>query len=496
MEKEILNNDGKSYIAHFDKLQKLRDDAEGNANSLLIENIGHYRNFNIALATISLVAIAAVLQVASTPNQNIFKIFSLVWTGVGLLAVSSLVNILYLTYLIANENHGLIEKKNFYLTTFEAEIKNASDFIQRKELFSEYEKSYIENGLKYAQREQDMRQLSLIDKSDNTIRWIITLTFILGLIVIGASFFEINLNFLNSYIFWLGAVSIILLFGILIVFNFFKNMYKKRQFPILVYVIFTILFAGSLLSVILIIHRYSTTQNWGSRLDLIEMIATLLFAAVTGGLAFWQYSEYLKDKEKQKLENSKHVLQSIKPQLRDAGWWVTGNPQLYKSIHDVFKLEYKPTWKIKNFLKLINPSNSVSPINYSFINNINLLPGIVNLEKIYELVSGYVLWADQFNTKLILINKFIFSRKIEENIILIDKLNKIQESNPNIVPTDVEKMLSPEENNFTRILYSMYEDLFFRIVGHKNSCLYHYDNELTKALEEKLQETNDRLNNL
>jgi len=191
--KQVNNNEAQKYLKHYSDLGKLKESSTEKANEMLVKNIEHYRNFYTQLAGISLVTIAAILQVLSQGQQTIFKTIRITWLGTLLLALSSICNIFYLTYLISNENILLNKKKNFYIRTFEEEIKNTQSFVNEQKPFSEYQDSYLNNMLNYVEEEKQINSQNWLDKSDFYVKWGITITFILGFVLAVISFFVIKI---------------------------------------------------------------------------------------------------------------------------------------------------------------------------------------------------------------------------------------------------------------------------------------------------------------
>jgi hypothetical protein len=183
------------------------------------------------------------------------------------------------------------------------------------------------------------------------------------------------------------------------------------------------------------------------------------------GLIFTAW-RYLANKRDFKLQ----TIEGIKYELINASWYLKfdGNEYFQRG----FKKGLENKWVELYSTEFSNPiTTTLNPINYSFIENYSLLPGMgIMGDHINRLVTGYLQWSISYNHYLSNIRAFIFSRSTEKNITLADKLLSGTE-------------LTSEEQEFTRMLLLMYQNLFFGIVGDSNTGhLYAHHKELQEAL--------------
>ncbi len=245
------------------------------------------------------------------------------------------------------------------------------------------------------------------------------------------------------------------------------------------YILIMIVFGVATIAVYVATIHSSNQDNLNMNIDLIGQISALTFAIFTGGFAFWQFAEYQKDKERQKLVQIQHVLKAIYYQLRDNGWLTNTG----------YKLQDKKCWIETNFLKLIDPRSRIDFLRYSFIESANSLPGVAFLNsEINSLMAGYTLWCTIFNNYASKIQKFILSRKIEESTNLIKIIDGVS---PKISLSDFKKGLTATEIDFVNALLNMYERLYFEIVAYSEDDsqqpnLFFYHRKLNARVEEAL----------
>ena len=164
------------------------------------------------------------------------------------------------------------------------------------------------------------------------------------------------------------------------------------------------------------------------------------------------------------------TVQAIKYELINAEWYVKLKES--KDFKEGYKSGFEKQWLTNNSLSWAHPFSIPNPINYTFAQNYNLLPGIGLIDgSINKVMPGYIQWCMAYNNFLLHIRAFIFSRNPESNITLAIKL----ESNLS---------LDPEEQKFVNALLSMYCHLFFGIVGDQATAhLYAHLQDLQKSLD-------------
>lgn len=183
-----------------------------------------------------------------------------------------------------------------------------------------------------------------------------------------------------------------------------------------------------------------------------------------------------------------HAIFPLKEHLVNAYWWTSSASESYTSKREGYPKEDKDKWRGANFLNFINPFTLIQPLDYSAIKNTSLLlPELIEHKpEIIALIAGYILWCKNFNNCLLQIQQFVFSRETDKNISLANKLVV----NITVQTTTEELMarLTPEEKNFVEFLFTMYENLFFGIVGcdrqGEDQHLYFYYERLRKSVED------------
>ncbi len=184
--------EAQKYIDHHTEMQATKRAALKDIHEVLVQSIEHSRNFYTQLTGFSLLVIAAVLQVLSSEKQTIIINKQLAVIGLVGFSISALSVIFYLSYIILNENKKLNQKKKFYITTTEEQTKKSLEFAKQGKDFSEYEKVYLEDGLKYVEQEKEMNESTFIDRQNYKISWLISLSFIFGFIFLSLSLFVLH----------------------------------------------------------------------------------------------------------------------------------------------------------------------------------------------------------------------------------------------------------------------------------------------------------------
>lgn len=181
--------------------------------------------------------------------------------------------------------------------------------------------------------------------------------------------------------------------------------------------------------------------------------------------------------QKKYFENILQAIASIKHQLNFIGEWTS-----YKE--GGYKPENKENWKRDNFLSRIDPLHVIHPIEYSFLKNASLLPGIQDLgADINEKLVGFMQYCKTFNNYLFKIENLIFSRDINKNILLHRKIAEAKQKNISI--EEFMKSIDAEEQNFAETLFRLYVTLHFDIIGYaETKALHYWHKELKNSLEE------------
>lgn len=211
------------------------------------------------------------------------------------------------------------------------------------------------------------------------------------------------------------------------------------------------------------LHNFYTFQQLHH--DPLATIANWVTILGFFGLLFAIYT-YFANRRDAKIQ----TVQAIKYELINAEWYVKLKEN--RLFEEGYKSGLEKEWLIQNALPWSHPFSIPNPINYTFIQNYSLLPGIGIMDKtINQIMPGFIQWCMAYNNFLSHIRAFIFSRNPESNITLALKL----ESN---------LTLDPEEEKFVNALLSMYTHLFFGIVGDQaTGHLYSHLQDLKKSLE-------------
>lgn len=214
-------------------------------------------------------------------------------------------------------------------------------------------------------------------------------------------------------------------------------------------------------------HYQNALSNWS---DIATIVGSL--GLILGVITYWQSRK----KEKSESFSTKiQTIQAIKHQLRNTVWFI-GLTDEYPSGYEQKNNEY---WKAKKFLLYANPLTVLNPIEYSFIQNVNLLPGIAIIdEDLNILIADYIQWCGAYNNYLTQIRNFINSRGADKNVLLSFKISKTHDKE------SLKTELTDEENFFVAALFSMYESLFYGVVGGaEKGYLYQCHQRLKSALE-------------
>jgi hypothetical protein len=195
-----------------------------------------------------------------------------------------------------------------------------------------------------------------------------------------------------------------------------------------------------------------TIKRWESlvitdRLSFIGQVSGLAFAIGAGFLAFLQFARSANDAQGQKLKSIQQFINSVEKELTEVGWWTGLN-----SNTGGYKMENQAQWIQDNFRMRVNLGSKVNPLNCSFIEKANLLPGLSELENekpgLAGLLVGYLFWCKTFNNYLLDIQQFISSHAT---------LDFYKKTSDLTVPVETILLnLTPDEQNFADILFSKY----------------------------------------
>jgi len=182
--------DTKLYGGQLKRLKENRDEAEKKINILLPKNIDHLRKFHLQLITISLIVLAAVLPLLSSSNQVIFKTEILSYAGIVFIFISLILTIIYLTHILIKENKDLTNKRVFYSKSFGDEIAEIENYFKKKIPFKNYYYDYYKRVKNYEEEEKKLGNISKIVERVDVMGWILSISFLMGIFLIGLSFFN------------------------------------------------------------------------------------------------------------------------------------------------------------------------------------------------------------------------------------------------------------------------------------------------------------------
>ena len=175
------------YIEDMQGLEEKQEKARENMADLMPKSIGYLRNFHMQLLTISLLTVAIVLPIISSDDQTIFKNTLLSYMGIISISITTILTILYLTYVITNEHKRIDKLYNFYTNSFSEAIKELVVYFQGKKPFNEWRKAYSVLVKINAEKEKDIRKTSKIITEVEVVAWILSGLFILGVLLMGLS---------------------------------------------------------------------------------------------------------------------------------------------------------------------------------------------------------------------------------------------------------------------------------------------------------------------
>ena len=179
-----------------------------------------------------------------------------------------------------------------------------------------------------------------------------------------------------------------------------------------------------------------------------------------------------------KLEQKIHIIDAIKSQLQVIGSWTSFEGGGYKQSE-------RANWVKDNRKARSNPFHLVYEINASYIQNINLLPGIIELgDKINGAIASLNQEITSFNCTLNDIRSFKFSQQPIFNITLERKLRD-------------DRTLTGEEEQFSETLVALHENLHFNAIGDESSDRLHsWHRKLKIFLEDLEKETDKQISDL
>lgn len=201
--------------------------------------------------------------------------------------------------------------------------------------------------------------------------------------------------------------------------------------------------------------------------------ADLVTIVGLGGLLFTGLT-YLKNKKDAKIQ----TIQAVKYELINTLWYIKlMEDEHFNSGYPADKIRQ---WESTYALSWASPLTIPNPINMTFAKNYSLLPGMGFMtNEINHLMAGYIQWCLAYNNFLEHIRAFIFSRSAEKNMALAKKYTITQDNH-----LELNSALTQDEQEFTAVLMSMYENLFFEIVGDEaKGHLYAHHDSLQKALD-------------
>jgi len=242
-------------------------------------------------------------------------------------------------------------------------------------------------------------------------------------------------------------------------FNYIKTLEKHKIYLIVIVLICMII---KFYSVIVTFIKSSSLQDWADFITILGVIGLLL--------AFWKYHKEIKENKRNKLKEKLRLVRAIKYQLEVIGTWSSFNKGGYHKWD-------RSDWIQKEFSDRANPFHIIFELESSFLQNINLLPAIKDLdEEVIEAISYLNQEIISFNTALEEIRLFKYSRPADKNIILHLKLNGI-----------IKDELTKEENNFCKKLVEFYALLHFDIISDENYQRLHYWHKKLKSKLDSLE---------
>ena len=177
-------------LQEINKLEKIRENSLNLTKELLSENITQLRNFFIHLTVISVLILAFLLPLLADSNQQVFKTVAFAFLGSIFLVFVPIISTSYLGKVLSRENNNLSKIRNFNEKTLDTAIKLLQkNIVENKDFTSSY-KEYLDTLKGFAKDEGELRGVNKKPTKDYMID-ILSICFILGIIFIGLSFFNV-----------------------------------------------------------------------------------------------------------------------------------------------------------------------------------------------------------------------------------------------------------------------------------------------------------------
>jgi len=180
------NIDKNFYSKQYNYLSKNRDKILKKVDTVRPRNIDHLRKFHMQLITISLIILAAVLPLL-TKEQSIFNIKILTYIGIGFISLTSIMTVLYLTFIIVREIRRIDKKRKFFSRTYGDELKRVIQYKRTGQPHQKYQEVYIKAGEDYIEEEKELDKLPKLTILYEPVSWFLSGLFIIGIILIGLS---------------------------------------------------------------------------------------------------------------------------------------------------------------------------------------------------------------------------------------------------------------------------------------------------------------------
>ncbi len=185
------NKDAEFYKNHLKDLEKTRDGIVEKYSNLLLKNIDYLRQFHMQLIGIALLALSFIVPILVSEKYFKYPLFA--YLGSLFLAIVAISGVAYLNKILTDEHQEIGEVRKFYQDSFGNEIKKIVSYHNSNKNFSEYLKSYVESGTKYAEDEKKWSKPIKLDPFSNKVSWL----FILGIFFILISLLPLDKIYLE-----------------------------------------------------------------------------------------------------------------------------------------------------------------------------------------------------------------------------------------------------------------------------------------------------------